>query len=160
MGKGIPGRTRAKRCKATVLRRRRGAAILGASALRVPEDRYGLAGGFEDRVTTTIPTNARGTVRGTARSTSPAPTTPATSHPGGRTRRRRHDDAPDTSRQFARLAEVPAGPERERRLLCLRFFREMTQSRIAEHLGISQMQVSRLLSRTCARLHEEREGAR
>ena len=37
--------------------------------------------------------------------------------------------------------------ERERRILHLRFFRGMTQSRIAEHVGISQMHVSRLLTR-------------
>ena len=39
-------------------------------------------------------------------------------------------------------------PERERRILYLRFFEERTQSEIARELGISQMHVSRLLSRT------------
>jgi RNA polymerase sigma-B factor len=48
-------------------------------------------------------------------------------------------------------------PEREQKILYLRFFREMTQSKIAEQLGISQMHVSRLLARTCERLHEEIE---
>ncbi|MEC4016968.1 SigB/SigF/SigG family RNA polymerase sigma factor [Streptomyces sp. H27-D2] len=43
-------------------------------------------------------------------------------------------------------------PEREREILYLRFFCDMTQSRIAEKLGISQMHVSRLISRTCDRL--------
>jgi RNA polymerase sigma-B factor len=33
----------------------------------------------------------------------------------------------------------------------LRFFGEMTQTQIAERIGISQMQVSRLLSRTLMR---------
>ncbi|MGH3433691.1 MAG: SigB/SigF/SigG family RNA polymerase sigma factor, partial [Thermocrispum sp.] len=37
-------------------------------------------------------------------------------------------------------------PERERYILYLRFFHDMTQSRISEELGISQMHVSRLLS--------------
>ncbi|MGW8377586.1 SigB/SigF/SigG family RNA polymerase sigma factor [Streptomyces sp. ODS28] len=46
-------------------------------------------------------------------------------------------------------------PERERRILYLRFFCDMTQSRIAEQLGISQMHVSRLISRTCDRIHQE-----
>ncbi|OIJ64579.1 RNA polymerase sigma factor SigF [Streptomyces mangrovisoli] len=46
-------------------------------------------------------------------------------------------------------------PERERAILYLRFFRGMTQSRIAEQLGISQMHVSRLLSGCFARLREE-----
>jgi RNA polymerase sigma-B factor len=51
-----------------------------------------------------------------------------------------------------RLRELP---ERERHILYLRFFAEMTQSQIAELLGISQMHVSRLISRTCARLRAE-----
>jgi len=57
-----------------------------------------------------------------------------------------------------RVAASPclqALPERERTILYLRFFRGMTQSRIAEQLGISQMHVSRLLSGCFARLREE-----
>ncbi|MGP4008564.1 RNA polymerase sigma factor SigF [Streptomyces sp. 4N124] len=50
---------------------------------------------------------------------------------------------------------LKALPERERTILYLRFFGGMTQSRIAQQLGISQMHVSRLLSGCCARLHEE-----
>lgn len=46
-------------------------------------------------------------------------------------------------------------PERERRILYLRFFRGLTQREIAEELGISQMHVSRLLSRTCERVRRE-----
>ena len=46
-------------------------------------------------------------------------------------------------------------PERERKILYLRFFDDMTQSQIAEIMGISQMHVSRLISRTCARLRAE-----
>ncbi len=46
-------------------------------------------------------------------------------------------------------------PERERRILYLRFFCDMTQAGIAEQLGISQMHVSRLISRTCDRIHHE-----
>jgi RNA polymerase sigma-B factor len=41
---------------------------------------------------------------------------------------------------------------RERQILMLRFFRNMTQSQIAEEIGISQMHVSRLLARTLAEL--------
>jgi RNA polymerase sigma-B factor len=41
---------------------------------------------------------------------------------------------------------------REKRILTLRFFRGMTQSQIAEEIGISQMHVSRLLSRTLTEL--------
>jgi len=43
-------------------------------------------------------------------------------------------------------------PPRERRILLLRFFGGMTQSQIAEEIGVSQMHVSRLLNRTLAQL--------
>jgi RNA polymerase sigma-B factor len=43
-------------------------------------------------------------------------------------------------------------PPREKRILMLRFFGNMTQSQIATELGISQMHVSRLLARTLAQL--------
>ncbi|HEV3475393.1 MAG TPA: SigB/SigF/SigG family RNA polymerase sigma factor [Actinomycetota bacterium] len=39
-------------------------------------------------------------------------------------------------------------PQRERTILYLRFFRGLTQTQIADELGISQMHVSRLLART------------
>ncbi|MFB9739915.1 sigma-70 family RNA polymerase sigma factor [Pseudonocardia sulfidoxydans] len=42
--------------------------------------------------------------------------------------------------------------ERERRILVLRFFDGRTQSQIGEEIGISQMHVSRLLSRTLQKL--------
>ncbi|WP_413755684.1 RNA polymerase sigma factor SigF [Streptomyces sp. MMBL 11-3] len=50
---------------------------------------------------------------------------------------------------------IAALPERERTILYLRFFGGMTQGRIAEHLGISQMHVSRLLSGCCAKVRDE-----
>ncbi|GHF53774.1 RNA polymerase sigma factor [Streptomyces griseosporeus] len=50
---------------------------------------------------------------------------------------------------------IEALPERERTILYLRFFKGMTQSCIAEQLGISQMHVSRLLSSCFAQLREE-----
>ncbi len=45
-------------------------------------------------------------------------------------------------------------PRRERTILYLRFFRGLTQTQIADELGISQMHVSRLLSRTLEELRE------
>ncbi|MCF1649841.1 MULTISPECIES: RNA polymerase sigma factor SigF [Streptomyces] len=50
---------------------------------------------------------------------------------------------------------LAALPERERAILHMRFFGDMTQSRIAEELGISQMHVSRLISRCCGRVREQ-----
>ncbi|MBO8190448.1 RNA polymerase sigma factor SigF [Streptomyces oryzae] len=49
------------------------------------------------------------------------------------------------------IAELPA---RDRRILSLRFVANMTQSEIGEELGISQMHVSRLLSRTLGKLRK------
>lgn len=50
---------------------------------------------------------------------------------------------------------LQALPERERAILYMRFFSDMTQSRIADELGISQMHVSRLISRCCTRLRDQ-----
>jgi RNA polymerase sigma-B factor len=47
-------------------------------------------------------------------------------------------------------AGMDALDERERRIVELRFFEEMTQSQIAAEIGISQMHVSRLLRRALA----------
>lgn len=43
---------------------------------------------------------------------------------------------------------------RERDILIMRFYEDMTQTQIAEQIGISQMHVSRLLSATLGRLRE------
>jgi RNA polymerase sigma-B factor len=43
-------------------------------------------------------------------------------------------------------------PERERTILALRFFGDMTQTQIAQRIGISQMHVSRVLARTLQHL--------
>jgi RNA polymerase sigma-B factor len=47
---------------------------------------------------------------------------------------------------------LEALPSREKRILLLRFFKNRTQSEIAEEIGVSQMHVSRLLSRTLEQL--------
>jgi RNA polymerase sigma-B factor len=47
---------------------------------------------------------------------------------------------------------LAALPSRERRILALRFFHGMTQSEIAEEVGVSQMHVSRLLAKSLATL--------
>ena len=38
-------------------------------------------------------------------------------------------------------------PERDRKIIVLRYFRDMTQSEVAEKIGVSQVQVSRIESR-------------
>ena len=48
-------------------------------------------------------------------------------------------------------------PAREQQILILRYFRGQTQSQIAEQIGISQMHVSRLLTRTLESLRQEME---
>ena len=51
------------------------------------------------------------------------------------------------------LAELP---DREHTILVLRFFHEMTQTQIAEAIGLSQMHVSRLLAKTLAAVRQRR----
>ncbi|KAA9151220.1 SigB/SigF/SigG family RNA polymerase sigma factor [Amycolatopsis acidicola] len=46
-------------------------------------------------------------------------------------------------------------PQRERTIVMLRFFGNMTQTQIAERVGISQMHVSRLLAQTLQQLREK-----
>jgi len=53
-----------------------------------------------------------------------------------------------------RFAAAMCLPERERRILFLRFGEDLTQSEIAERVGVSQMQVSRLLRRSLQRLRD------
>jgi RNA polymerase sigma-B factor len=50
-------------------------------------------------------------------------------------------------------ALVASLPERDRRIVTMRFFDGMTQTQIAAAIGISQMQVSRLLRQCLDRLH-------
>ncbi|MFE4677256.1 SigB/SigF/SigG family RNA polymerase sigma factor [Streptomyces sp. NPDC056723] len=59
-----------------------------------------------------------------------------------------------TDREAAK-ASLEHLPERERAILYMRFFEDMTQSRIAEKFGISQMHVSRLIHTSCQRVREE-----
>ncbi|MBV9819670.1 MAG: SigB/SigF/SigG family RNA polymerase sigma factor [Solirubrobacterales bacterium] len=52
------------------------------------------------------------------------------------------------------FAAAQALPERERKILWLRFGEDLTQAEIADHVGVSQMQVSRLLRKSVRRLQE------
>jgi RNA polymerase sigma-B factor len=53
---------------------------------------------------------------------------------------------------------IAALPPREQRILHLRFFADKTQAEIGQDLGISQMHVSRLLSRTLASLRQQMQA--
>jgi RNA polymerase sigma-B factor len=57
-------------------------------------------------------------------------------------------------RQATIFAAAKCLPERERRILFLRFGEDLTQSQIADRVGVSQMQVSRLLRRSLQRLRD------
>lgn len=50
---------------------------------------------------------------------------------------------------------LAALPDRERRILTMRFQQHLSQSQIAQELGISQMHVSRILARTLADLRRD-----
>ncbi|MFF3331061.1 RNA polymerase sigma factor SigF [Streptomyces sp. NPDC002888] len=66
-----------------------------------------------------------------------------------------HDGALELVEDFHALAPMIADlDERARRILHWRFVEELTQAQIGERLGVSQMHVSRLLSRTLAQLRE------
>jgi RNA polymerase sigma-B factor len=61
-----------------------------------------------------------------------------------------------TDREAVRCL-IAALPEREREVLHMRFFESMTQSQIAERIGVSQMQVSRILASTLTTLRDQLE---
>jgi RNA polymerase sigma-B factor len=65
------------------------------------------------------------------------------------------DSALELVEDFHALAPMIADlDERSRKILHWRFVEELTQAQIGERLGVSQMHVSRLLSRTLAQLRE------
>jgi RNA polymerase sigma-B factor len=58
----------------------------------------------------------------------------------------------DVEDRLALLPVLAALPQRERRILVLRYYYRMTQARIALEVGLSQMHVSRLLRQSFAKL--------
>lgn len=70
-----------------------------------------------------------------------------------------HDDRFEATDMWVSLAPaIRTLSERNRRILYLRFFRGMKQTEIAAEVGISQMQVSRVLSQTLERLRASVDG--
>lgn len=49
-------------------------------------------------------------------------------------------------------------PERERKIVFLRYFRDMTQSEVAKAIGVSQVQISRIESKIISQFKEELRG--
>lgn len=49
-------------------------------------------------------------------------------------------------------------PERERKIIVLRYFRDMTQSEVAKKIGVSQVQVSRIESKIIKEFREKLSG--
>lgn len=73
-------------------------------------------------------------------------------------------EAPDDGIEIAEgwadlLPHLRRLPEREQRIIALRFFADRTQTEIADELGISQMHVSRLLSRSLEMMREALTGS-
>lgn len=69
------------------------------------------------------------------------------------------DGGAEKAENLMALAPMMAAlSERDRRMLSMRFGAEMTQTQIAAELGISQMQVSRLLSQCLHRLRRQLTG--
>ncbi|MGW0876429.1 RNA polymerase sigma factor SigF [Streptomyces sp. NPDC002740] len=65
------------------------------------------------------------------------------------------DQALELVEDFHALAPLIAGlDDRDRQIIHMRFVEELTQAQIGEHLGVSQMHVSRLLSRCLTRLRD------
>lgn len=73
------------------------------------------------------------------------------------------DDADDAYDKVVTLISLRAAMEdldgRERRILSLRFSGNLTQGQIGERIGVSQMQVSRILNSICSRLRTKIEAA-
>ena len=57
------------------------------------------------------------------------------------------DDQEDLLDKLLLRGAIDALPERDRKIIVLRYFRDMTQSEVAERIGVSQVQVSRIESR-------------
>jgi len=57
------------------------------------------------------------------------------------------DDQDEWMDKFLLKGAIEELPEREKKIIVLRYFRDMTQSEVAERIGVSQVQVSRLESK-------------
>ena len=66
------------------------------------------------------------------------------------------DSSPDESLDNLMLRDcIQNLPEREKKIIILRYFRDKTQSEVAKELGVSQVQVSRIESKILKQFKEE-----
>ncbi len=68
------------------------------------------------------------------------------------------DDQEDMLDRMLLKGAIEALPERERKIIVLRYFRDMTQSEVAERIGVSQVQVSRIESKIIKEFREKLSG--
>lgn len=68
------------------------------------------------------------------------------------------DDTPENKIDEIMLRDlIKSLPERERKIIILRYFRDKTQSEVASELGVSQVQVSRLEGKILTKLRNDME---
>ncbi|MBE7085220.1 MAG: SigB/SigF/SigG family RNA polymerase sigma factor [Clostridiales bacterium] len=68
------------------------------------------------------------------------------------------DDTEDWLDRMLLRGAIEALPERERKIIFLRYFRDMTQSEVAERIGVSQVQVSRIENKVIKLFKEKLTG--
>ncbi len=68
------------------------------------------------------------------------------------------DDQEDLLDRMLLKGAIEELPERDRRIIMLRYFRDMTQSEVAERIGVSQVQVSRIENRIIKEFRQKLSG--
>ncbi len=68
------------------------------------------------------------------------------------------DDSEELLDKMLLRGAIEGLPERERKIIVLRYFRDMTQSEVAEKIGVSQVQVSRIENRIIKEFKEKLTG--
>ena len=74
-------------------------------------------------------------------------------------RRRRLRDRLEAEDGVALSPALAMLDEREQKIISLRFYGNLTQSEIADQVGISQMHVSRLLTKALAKLRKQMDAS-
>lgn len=68
------------------------------------------------------------------------------------------DNQDDMIERMLLKSAIEKLPERERKIVFLRYFRDMTQSEVARRIGVSQVQISRIENRIMKDFRRELEG--